>query len=287
MAACAAAVEAAFPGRPLGAVFANAGVLFNKTILGSSLEDWKTTLNVNVLGVVNTIKAFVPAMQRQPTASVVCATASVGGLVRGDGGAGSYQASKHAVVAICETLSFELAARYPQIRVHVLCPCIANSALPTTSQTNKAVERGELPEVTDSSTHNSPLSPAAPALLAAPSPTPRSFSATSSVPVPLPDPLPPPGRGGARGGSVQPFRDGNRAPRTAGVGSHPTGPVLCHHGERSALCRPRPSFRRAGYHPREGATTHHGPPHPPPSRRLAPPHPLPLGAWRCSTLAWT
>ena len=32
----------------------------------SSLEDWKTTLNVNVLGVVNTIKAFVPAMQRQP-----------------------------------------------------------------------------------------------------------------------------------------------------------------------------------------------------------------------------
>jgi len=149
MARCAAAVEAAFPGRPLGAVFANAGVLFNKTILGSSLEDWKTTLNVNVLGVVNTVKAFVPAMQRQPTPSVVCATASVGGLVRGDGGAGSYQASKHAVVAICETLSFELAARYPQIRVHVLCPCIANSALPTTSQTNKAVERGELPEVTE------------------------------------------------------------------------------------------------------------------------------------------
>ena len=137
------------PSRPLGAVFANAGVLFNKTILGSSLEDWKTTLNVNVLGVVNTIKAFVPAMQRQPNPSVVCATASVGGLVRGDGGAGSYQASKHAVVAICETLSFELAARYPQIRVHVLCPCIANSALPTTSQTNKAVERGELPEVTE------------------------------------------------------------------------------------------------------------------------------------------
>ena len=40
----------------IGMVFANAGVIFNKTILNSPLEDWKTTLDVNVIGVVATAK---------------------------------------------------------------------------------------------------------------------------------------------------------------------------------------------------------------------------------------
>ena len=103
-------------------------------------------MNVNVLGVVNTIKAFVPIMQEQDTPGVMCATSSIGGLVRGDGGGASYQASKHAVVCIQEALSFELARRHPHIRVHVLCPCIANSALNTTSQTNKEVASGNIEE---------------------------------------------------------------------------------------------------------------------------------------------
>lgn len=37
-----------------------------------------------------------------------------------------------------------MARRYDHIRVHVLCPCIANSALGATSQTNKAVGAGEI-----------------------------------------------------------------------------------------------------------------------------------------------
>ena len=52
---------------PIGMVFANAGVIFNNTILKSSLEDWGITLNVNVLGVVATAKVFVPLLQRQTT----------------------------------------------------------------------------------------------------------------------------------------------------------------------------------------------------------------------------
>lgn len=100
-----------FPDRSIGAVFANAGVIFNHTLLKSTAEEWATTLNVNVIGVVNTIQAFVPALQAQTAESVFCTTASVGGLVRGDGGAASYQASKHAVVALTEALSFELARK--------------------------------------------------------------------------------------------------------------------------------------------------------------------------------
>ena len=110
-------------GISIGAVFANAGVIFNNTILNSGIEDWEATLNVNIMGVVKTIKTFLPRLQAQEQASVFCNTASVGGLVRGDGGAASYQASKHAVVALSESLSFEIARKSPQIRVHVLCPC--------------------------------------------------------------------------------------------------------------------------------------------------------------------
>ena len=132
MAACCATVQAEFPGQPIGACFANAGgeqtspsasarpvtllqcasladtatsaccqpaaVIFNKTIVGSDFTDWVTTMNVNVLGVVNTIKAFIPLMQKQSTPAIMCSTASIGGLVRGDGGASMYQVRFSAIV---------------------------------------------------------------------------------------------------------------------------------------------------------------------------------------------
>jgi NAD(P)-dependent dehydrogenase (short-subunit alcohol dehydrogenase family) len=144
IAQCLAAIQRKLPGKRIGAVFANAGVIFNHTIMRSTLDEWATTLNVNVLGVVATLKAFVPVMQEQSTASIVVTTASIGGLVRGDGGAASYQASKHAVVALTEALSFELARKSPQIRVHVLCPCIVQSALGQTSQVNERVQSGDM-----------------------------------------------------------------------------------------------------------------------------------------------
>tara|TARA_S200000501_G_scaffold224309_1_gene210334 strand:- start:692 stop:1687 length:996 start_codon:yes stop_codon:yes gene_type:complete len=128
----------------IGAVFANAGVIFNNTILNSSIEDWETTLSVNVMGVVKTVKTFLPRLQAQAERSIFCSTASVGGLVRGDGGAASYQASKHAVVALSESLSFEIARKSPQIHVHVLCPCIVTSSLLQSSQKNKALQKDKV-----------------------------------------------------------------------------------------------------------------------------------------------
>ncbi len=133
-------VDVHFAGKGIGAVFANAGVLFNNSILKSDIEDWETTLNVNVLGVVKTIKAFVPRLQAQAEKSIFCTTASVGGLVRGDGGAASYQASKHAVVALTESLSFEIARKSPQVHVRVLCPCIVSTSLMQSSQLNKSAK---------------------------------------------------------------------------------------------------------------------------------------------------
>jgi len=142
--AAAANIAHQFPGKSIGAVFANAGVIFNKTIMHSPAEHWRTTLEVNVMGVLHTMHAFVPLLQAQKSQSIFSATASVGGLVRGDGGAASYQASKHAVVAMTESLSFELATKSPQVRIHVLCPCIVGTALGETSRVNDLVKAGDM-----------------------------------------------------------------------------------------------------------------------------------------------
>lgn len=139
----AARIADLLPGKAIGAVFANAGVIFSHRIMNSTVQEWETTLRVNVMGVVNTMHAFIPLLQAQESESIFSATASVGGLVRGDNGGASYQASKHAVVATCEALSFELARKSPQIRVHVLCPCIVASALDKTSVVNQRLQDGE------------------------------------------------------------------------------------------------------------------------------------------------
>lgn len=124
-AAAAVAGGGLFGGARLGCLFANAGVIFpSRGLLKSKPADWRTTFEVNVLGVVNTLQAFVPLLQQQSPnePSVVCTTASIAGLIRAPPGLVNYAASKHAVVALTEGLSFELAKPSPQIRVRGV-PC--------------------------------------------------------------------------------------------------------------------------------------------------------------------
>ena len=134
----------AFPNKRIGAVFANAGVLLNqkaKGIMDSNLDDFKATFNVNVFGVVNTIKAFVPLLQQSDKGSIMCNTASIGGLMKGTPDLADYVSSKHAVVCLSEALSFELAKDFPQIRVCICCPCIVSTGLNATSSMNQNAER--------------------------------------------------------------------------------------------------------------------------------------------------
>ena len=138
MKAAASWVATQFPSQRIGAVFANAGAIFGSNgLLKSKPEQWKIMLDVNVLGVLHTLQAFAPLLQASPAPSIMCTTASIGGLVRGEASIPGYCATKHAVVAMTESLSFELARPHPQIRVHVCCPCIVSTGLFRTSQTNR------------------------------------------------------------------------------------------------------------------------------------------------------
>jgi NAD(P)-dependent dehydrogenase (short-subunit alcohol dehydrogenase family) len=85
-----------------------------------SAKDWKWTLDVNLFGVIHGIRVFLPELKAQDEGSLVV-TASVAGLTSFPWLA-PYNASKHAVVSIAESLYAELANVGSKVNVHCLCP---------------------------------------------------------------------------------------------------------------------------------------------------------------------
>ncbi|MFO1081950.1 MAG: SDR family NAD(P)-dependent oxidoreductase [Reyranellaceae bacterium] len=83
-------------------------------------EDWTWTFGANVHGVVNGLRAFLPALLRQGSGHVVN-VASLAGLTAPPF-LSPYVASKHAVVGLSESLAAELQAIGSAVRVSVACP---------------------------------------------------------------------------------------------------------------------------------------------------------------------
>src|SRR5215212_10757554 len=88
-------------------VFNNAGVAVAGPVWSAPLDEWKWVLDVNLMGVVHGIRAFVPRMLEAKTEGHVVNTASVAGLLSVPG-SGVYCASKHAVVSLSECLHHDL-----------------------------------------------------------------------------------------------------------------------------------------------------------------------------------
>jgi NAD(P)-dependent dehydrogenase (short-subunit alcohol dehydrogenase family) len=105
----------------------NAGVGAGGLSWEAPLETWQWVIGVNLWGVVHGIRAFVPRIIEQSAGHVVN-TASVAGLVAAPF-MGPYNASKHAVVAVSETLHHELALVAPHVKVSVLCPAWVNTRI--------------------------------------------------------------------------------------------------------------------------------------------------------------
>jgi NAD(P)-dependent dehydrogenase (short-subunit alcohol dehydrogenase family) len=109
-------------------------VCLNAGIVGSSrgapwevpAEEWKRLVDVNVLGIVNGLRAFVPRLSARPESSRIIVTGSLAGLVTFPGG-GAYGATKHAVVALAESAS--LALRGTPVTVTLVCPALVRTAM--------------------------------------------------------------------------------------------------------------------------------------------------------------
>ena len=91
-------------------------------------KDWDWVLGVNFFGVLYGVRHFVPRMLEKGEPGHVVNTASVAGLVTGMTG-GPYTVSKHAVVALSETLYKDLKGRSAKISASVLCPGWVNTKI--------------------------------------------------------------------------------------------------------------------------------------------------------------
>ena len=106
----------------LDVLFNNAGVLINGTSWLCSAEDWRWNFDVNIMGIVHGIRSFVPRMLNQGQPGRVINTGSIGGLLGGGPYMGIYQGTKHAIVAITESLHNELSMEDAPVTASVLCP---------------------------------------------------------------------------------------------------------------------------------------------------------------------
>ena len=146
----------------------NAGVGGGGYLWENTDKDWNWVLGVNLMGVVHGIQHFVPRMlaaNREGVPGHIVNTASMAGWLAAPL-MGVYNVSKHAVVALSETLYHDLRLAQATIGVTALCPAfvptgiadshrnrpdaLANAAPPTTSQrmaqaaSEKAVSSGRM-----------------------------------------------------------------------------------------------------------------------------------------------
>ena len=124
MEALAKEVEAQF-GAP-HFVFNNAGVDPGGRRSNKKVADWTWVLGVNVWGVVHGVRLFTPMMlaaaKKDPGyQGHIVNTASMAGLLTAPN-MGVYNVSKHAVVALSETLYQDLKLVTDQVSASVLCP---------------------------------------------------------------------------------------------------------------------------------------------------------------------
>jgi NAD(P)-dependent dehydrogenase (short-subunit alcohol dehydrogenase family) len=98
----------------------NAGVFAGGLSWETPLADYEWVLSVNVWGVLHGVRAFVPRLLAQGEGHVLI-TASMASLTAAPFSA-PYTMSKHAVLALAESLHLELRARGAAVGVSVLCP---------------------------------------------------------------------------------------------------------------------------------------------------------------------
>jgi NAD(P)-dependent dehydrogenase (short-subunit alcohol dehydrogenase family) len=121
-------------------VFNNAGVGSGGLVWENSLADWEWVLGVNLWGVIHGVRLFTPMMLQATKQDPlyqghIVNTASMAGLLTPPN-MGIYNVSKHAVVALTETLYQDLQLVSEQVSASVLCPYFVPTGI-SQSQRNR------------------------------------------------------------------------------------------------------------------------------------------------------
>jgi NAD(P)-dependent dehydrogenase (short-subunit alcohol dehydrogenase family) len=131
----------------------NAGVSPLGAVWENSVGDWQWILNVNLWGVIHGVRAFTPRLIAQGEGHIVN-TASVAGLISPPG-SGAYNVTKHAVVALSESLHHDLRERGSQVGVSVLCPAYVPTGISRSERSRPAgLSAGEKSALTKAKEEN-------------------------------------------------------------------------------------------------------------------------------------
>lgn len=125
-------------------LFNNAGVGTGGFVWESSAKDWEWVFSVNVIGVANGVRAFTPIMLAQGEPAHIVNTASVAGLLS-PSAMGVYNASKHAVVSLTETLYHDLRSVGATIGCSVLCPAFVPTGIANAERSRPDDLRNDAP----------------------------------------------------------------------------------------------------------------------------------------------
>jgi len=126
---------------PIDVLVNNAGVAFLGGFEETPLSEWRRIYDINVMGVVHCIRAFLPAMRRAGGARKIVNVASLAGFAPAPN-MSAYAASKHAVVGLSEVLAMEL--HDTDISVLVVCPGIINTAIVHVSPTASGMSAAQI-----------------------------------------------------------------------------------------------------------------------------------------------
>ena len=123
-------------------LFNNAGVAAGGAAWEATWNDWEWVTGVNLWGVIHGVKVFTPLMVAQNTECHIVNTSSGAGLVVG-GFSAPYSVTKHAVVALSESLYLTLQQRNSLVKVSVLCPGLVRTNIASTERNRPAELRNE------------------------------------------------------------------------------------------------------------------------------------------------
>jgi short-subunit dehydrogenase len=110
---------------------ANAGVGVSGSFLDTSVEDWQRVLDVNLWGVIHTLRAFLPPLVDRGEGGNVVITASAAGFLPMPS-LSAYGTTKAGVLMLAQCLSGELAG--DGIAVSAICPGFVHTNITSTAR---------------------------------------------------------------------------------------------------------------------------------------------------------
>ena len=121
----------------------NAGINFSSLLVESDPAEWRSIIDVNVLGTYHCCRAILPHLQTRGTGKIVNlgSAASVIGYPLFS----AYSAAKHAVLGITKALAEEV--KQANIQVNAVCPSFVDTRMTPTAFRGNAIPTREIAEI--------------------------------------------------------------------------------------------------------------------------------------------